>query len=166
MPRLTCLLAATAILPVSTLASAQSSAKDPEGIVRANSHPSVAGTAAAFTGKATVRPIVDASQMGQTTIGEVVFQPGARSRWHTHPGGQAITVTAGCGWTQREGGPVVRICKGDTAYVPAGVKHWHGATATTGMTQFSVTETIDGKNVNWMEPVTEGQYRAGDKAVK
>ena len=137
-----------------------------EGIVRAHSRPAVAGSPANFTGNATVRPIVDAAQMGQTTIGEVVFQPGARSRWHTHPGGQAITVTQGCGWTQRWGGPVIRICKGDTAYVPGGVKHWHGATATEGMTQFSITETSGGKNVTWLEPVTDAQYRAGDEAIK
>jgi quercetin dioxygenase-like cupin family protein len=159
-------LAAMAVLMISTAAFAQQSADDPEGIVRANSRPAVPGSPANFTGKATVRPIVDAAQMGQTTIGEVVFEPGARSRWHTHPGGQSITVTQGCGWTQRWGGPVVRICKGDTAYVSAGVKHWHGATATEGMTQFSVSETIGGKNVTWLEPVTEAQYRAGANAVK
>ena len=158
--------ATIAMLIVSTSALAQQSVKRPEGIVRANARPAVAGSSANFTGSATVRPIVDASQMGQTTIGEVVFQPGARSRWHTHPGGQAITVMQGCGWTQREGGPVVRICKGDTAYVPAGVKHWHGATSTSGMTQFSVTETIGGKNVTWLEPVTDAQYREGEVLAK
>lgn len=158
------MLATVAFLQVSS-ASAQKTAP-PEGIVRANARPAVAGSPANFTGHATVRPIVDAAQMGQTTVGEVVFQPGARSRWHTHPGGQAITVMQGCGWTQRWGGPVVRICKGDTAYVPGGVKHWHGATATEGMTQFSVSETIGGKNVTWLEPVTDEQYRAGARAVE
>lgn len=137
-----------------------------EGIVRADARPATQGSPKFFTGRATVRPIVDADQMGRTSIGEVVFQPGARSNWHTHPGGQALYVKAGCGLTQREGGPVVRICEGDTAFVPAGVRHWHGATATTAMTQFTTTESVDGKNVNWMEPVTDAQYRAGGGATR
>jgi len=159
MTRTASFFATLAMVLAATAAAAQPSANEQDGIVRADARPAVAGTSASFTGNATVRPIVDASQMGRTTIGEVVFQPGARSRWHTHPGGQAITVLQGCGWTQRAGGPVVRICKGDTAYVPAGVKHWHGATSSTGMTQFSVTETIGGRNVTWLEPVTDAQYR-------
>lgn len=166
MTRMSPIVATLAMIMISTGTLAQRSSQDPDGIVRANARPAVAGTPANFTGEASVRPIVDASQMGRTTIGEVVFHPGARSRWHTHPGGQAITVTQGCGWTQREGGPIVRICKGDTAYVPAGVKHWHGATSTTGMTQFSVTETVDGNNVTWLEPVTDAQYRLGETSAR
>ena len=75
-----------------------------------------------------------------------------------------MLVTEGCGWTQRDGGPVIRICEGDAAHVPAGVRHWHGATATTGMTHIAITEAIDGKNVDWMEPVSEAQYQAGSHA--
>jgi quercetin dioxygenase-like cupin family protein len=133
-----------------------------EGVVREHAKPAVPGPADNFSGgKVTVRPIVDASEIGHTGIGEVVFQRGARSNWHTHPGGQALYIAQGCGWTQRENGPVVKICKGDTAYVPAGVKHWHGGTATSGMTQLAITEMVDGKNVTWLEPVTDQQFAAG-----
>lgn len=159
-----------AVLTAATFASAgrtQDGPRNPVGLVRAEAKPAVPGPASNFSGgKVTVRPVVAASDIGHTGIGEVVFQPGARSNWHTHPGGQALYVTEGCGWTQRADGPVIRICKGDTAYVPAGVKHWHGATATTAMTQYSITEEVGGKNVNWMEPVTDAQYRAGAGAVE
>lgn len=142
-------------------AATPGSATAVEGVVRAGERPMGAGPAANFTGSVLVRPVVDAAQMGATTLGSVTFQPGARSNWHTHPGGQALFVTDGCGWTQREGGPVMRICKGDTAWVPHGVRHWHGATATTAMTHLSISETINGRNVNWMEPVTDAQYDQG-----
>ncbi len=164
MRRIAWIMAIAVAAAPSAATAAPAGASD--GIVRADARLAVPGSPANFTGKATVRPIVDAAQIGQTTIGEVVFQPGARSRWHTHPGGQAIYVTQGCGWTQREGGPVVRICKGDTAFVPAGIKHWHGAAAKSGMVQFSVTETIGGRTVTWLEPVTDAQYQAGATAVR
>lgn len=131
-----------------------------QGIGRAGSRPAVAGSPSNFTGRVSIRPIVTPQSPGRTTIGEVTFQPGARSYWHTHPAGQAFVVTQGCGWTQREGGPVVKICQGDTVYVPAGVKHWHGATPTTSMTHLAITETLDGKNVSWLEEVSDAQYRA------
>ncbi len=145
-------------------ASAQT-AKTDRGVVPAQSRPAMRGSATNFTGEASVRPVVDADQMGRTSLGEVTFAPGARSNWHTHPGGQAIFILEGCGWTQREGGPITKICKGDTAYVPADVKHWHGATATTGMAQLAVTEMVGGKNVTWLEPVSDGQFQAGTQAA-
>ena len=129
------------------------------GIVRADAGSAAPGPAANFIGGVSVRPIIRPNAPGRTSVSSVTFAPGARSNWHTHPAGQALVVTEGCGWTQREGGPVIRICQGDTAYVPPGVRHWHGATATTGMTHLSITETVDGRNVDWMEPVAAEQYR-------
>jgi len=108
----------------------------------------------------------DAAQIGQTTIGEVVFQPGVRSRWHAHLGGQAITVTRGCGWTRRERGPIVCICRGDTAYVPTGIKRWHGATSTKGMPRLSVTETIGRKTDTWFDPATDAQFLESEVSAK
>jgi quercetin dioxygenase-like cupin family protein len=142
------------------------SAQTVEGIVPAGSRPPMPGPSSNFTGSVSVRPVVDAKQMGSTTLGEVTFQPGARSNWHTHPGGQSLYVTKGCGWTQREGGPIVRICEGDTAFVPAGVRHWHGATAMSPMTHLSITENVGTNNVNWMEPVTDVQYGEGAKLAR
>jgi len=147
---------------ITTAAPAQAPSAD-RGVVRAGARDAAPGAANFFTGKVQVRPVVDAAQMGSTSLGEVVFSPGSRSNWHTHPGGQALYIVEGCGWTQREGGPVTKICKGDTAYVPAGVKHWHGGTASSGMTQLAVTEVVGGKNVNWLEPVSDGQFAAGQR---
>jgi quercetin dioxygenase-like cupin family protein len=146
-------------LGIGSAAAQQPGGAQEEGIVRAGSRPAMPGPAATFTGSVTVRPVVDPMPPGRTSLGIVTFQPGARSHWHTHPAGQMIHVTEGCGWTQRTGGPVVRICAGDTAFVPAGMRHWHGAAADTAMTQLAVTETVDGRNVEWQEPVTAEQYR-------
>lgn len=151
--------ALVATLGIGTALAQQPSPGNEAGIVRAASRPATPGSPDFFTGSVTVRPVVDPMAPGRTALGMVVFQPGARSNWHTHPAGQMIHVVEGCGWTQRESGPVVRICKGDTAFVPAGVRHWHGAAADSAMVQLAVTETIDGRNVDWMEPVTLEQYR-------
>jgi quercetin dioxygenase-like cupin family protein len=90
----------------------------------------------------------------------VTFEPGARTAWHTHPLGQTLIVTAGCGWVQREGGTVEEIRPGDVIWFSPGEKHWHGATPTTGMTHIAIQEQLDGKVVEWMEHVSEDQYRA------
>ena len=87
------------------------------------------------------------------------LSPGARTAWHTHPLGQTLIVTAGCGWVQREGGPVEEIRPGDVVWFSPGEKHWHGATATTGMTHTALQEALDGKVVDWMEKVSDEQYR-------
>lgn len=113
-----------------------------------------------FTGTVTLKPLAKPQPPGQASIGLVTFSPGARSHWHTHPAGQMLVVTEGCGWTQEEGAPAKRICKGDVVTVAPGVKHWHGASADTAMAQLAVTETLDGRNVDWMEPVSDAQYRA------
>jgi quercetin dioxygenase-like cupin family protein len=90
----------------------------------------------------------------------VTFEPGARTAWHTHPLGQTLIVTAGCGWVQREGGVIEEIRPGDVVWFESGEKHWHGATATTAMTHIAIAEALDGKTVDWMEHVTDTQYLA------
>jgi quercetin dioxygenase-like cupin family protein len=89
----------------------------------------------------------------------VTFEPGARTAWHTHPLGQTLIVTSGCGWVQREGGPVEEIRPGDVVWFPPGEKHWHGATPTNGMSHIAVQEKVNGSPVDWMEQVTAEQYR-------
>ena len=89
----------------------------------------------------------------------VTFEPGARTAWHTHPLGQTLIVTAGCGWVQREGGPIEEIHPGDVVSFPPGEKHWHGAAPTTAMTHIAIQEALDGKVVDWMEKVSDDQYR-------
>jgi quercetin dioxygenase-like cupin family protein len=89
----------------------------------------------------------------------VTFDPGARTAWHTHPLGQTLMITAGCGWVQSEGDPKEEICSGGVIWIPPGQKHWHGATATIGMTHIAIAERLDGKSVDWMEQVSEAQYR-------
>ena len=91
--------------------------------------------------------------------GSVTFEPGARTAWHTHPLGQTLIITAGLGWVQTEGGPIEEVRPGDVVWFPPGEKHWHGATPTTAMTHIAVQESLNGKNVDWMEKVSDEQYR-------
>ena len=112
-----------------------------------------------FTGRVRVDPLFAADADIDASGAYVTFEPGARSAWHTHPTGQHLIVTAGAGWTQEWGGPVVEIRAGDVVWCPPGIKHWHGATPSTAMTHLALTGTIDGKNVQWMEKVSDVQYR-------
>lgn len=116
------------------------------------------GPADFFTGKAWVRSLTSPTQPGQAGTALVTFEPGARSNWHTHPAGQTLYVTSGCGWTEAEGQAPQRICAGDMVYVKPGVRHWHGATASETMTHVAITESLDGKNVVWLEPVSDADY--------
>jgi quercetin dioxygenase-like cupin family protein len=100
------------------------------------------------------------------TSGLVTFAPGARSAWHTHPAGQLLIVTSGTGWVQEEGGEKREIKPGDVIWTPPGVKHWHGATATTSMGHIAITSVVDGKNVDWAEKVSDEQYRSGSPATR
>jgi len=95
----------------------------------------------------------------RTSGGKVTFEPGARSAWHTHPLGQILIVTDGTGWIQQWGGPIEEIRKGDVIWIPPGVKHWHGATPSIAMTHIAIQEQLNGKAVEWMEKVTDEQYR-------
>src|SRR5829696_7611191 len=91
--------------------------------------------------------------------GHVTFDPGARNAWHTHPLGQTLIVTSGLGWVRAEGGPIEEIRPGDVVWFPPGLKHWNGATPTTAMTHIAITEFQNGKNVDWLDKVSDEQYR-------
>jgi len=130
-------------------------------IKRAGSQASQKGSADWFTGTVRIDPLFQAADPGRVSGGMVTFEPGARTAWHTHPVGQTLIITAGAGWVQTEGGPVEHVRPGDIVWFPPGERHWHGATATTAMTHIAITETLGGRNVDWMERVTDEQYRAG-----
>jgi quercetin dioxygenase-like cupin family protein len=112
-----------------------------------------------FTGAVQVLELFPADDPSRTSGGKVTFEPGARSAWHTHPLGQILIVTDGTGWVQQWGGPIQEIRKGDVVRIPPGVKHWHGATPTTTMTHIAIQEQLNGKAVEWMEKVSDEQYR-------
>jgi quercetin dioxygenase-like cupin family protein len=128
-------------------------------IKRSGSQPSKHGPADWFTGAVRIDPLVEPQAPARAVANSVTFEPGARTAWHTHPLGQTLIVTAGCGWTQRWGEPREEIRPGDIVWIPPGEKHWHGATATTAMTHIAVQEKQDGKAVEWMEQVSDEQYR-------
>ncbi len=128
-------------------------------IRRSGSRPSGTGPTDYFTGTVRIDPLWDAVAPARVVIASVSFEPGARTAWHTHPLGQTILVTAGCGWAQIDGGPVEEIRPGDVVWFPPHVKHWHGATPTSAMTHTAVQEKLDGKTADWLEPVTDEQYR-------
>src|SRR5947209_968200 len=128
-------------------------------IKRNGSRPSQKGSPDWFTGSVRVDPLFQAPEPGRASAGQVTFEPGARTAWHTHPLGQTLIVAAGLGWVQREGGPIEEIRAGDVVWFPPGLKHWHGATLSTGMTHIAVQESLDGKNVDWLEKVSDEQYR-------
>ncbi len=130
-------------------------------ITRAGTQASVKGLAEWFTGSVRVDALFMAPAPAAAQGASVTFEPGARTVWHTHPLGQTLIVMAGSGWVQRDGGPVEKVRPGDVVWFAPGEKHWHGATATTGLTHIAVQERQDGKVVDWMEPVTEEQYSAG-----
>jgi quercetin dioxygenase-like cupin family protein len=129
-------------------------------ILRAGSRASVRGPADWFSGTVRVDPLFGPDP-DRVAGALVTFEPGARTAWHTHPLGQTLVVTAGCGLVQREGGTIEQIRPGDVVWFPAGEKHWHGATATTAMSHIAVTEKLNGSLVDWLEPVNDAQY-AGD----
>jgi quercetin dioxygenase-like cupin family protein len=128
-------------------------------IKRVGSQPSGKGSADYFTGAVRIDPLVSAPAPARVVAAAVTFEPGARTAWHTHPLGQNLIVIAGSGWTQRWGGPVEEIKPGDVIWIPPGEKHWHGATSAMGMTHIAMQEQIDGKAVEWLEQVSEEQYR-------
>jgi quercetin dioxygenase-like cupin family protein len=125
---------------------------------RVGSMPSTKGPEACFTGQVRIEMLSVPPAPARTSCGSVTFEPGARSAWHTHPLGQTLIVTSGCGWTQCEGEAKVEIRAGDVIWCPPGHKHWHGATATTAMTHIAITEALDGVAVTWLEKVTEEEY--------
>jgi quercetin dioxygenase-like cupin family protein len=129
-------------------------------IKRNGSQPSGKGPADYFTGAVRVDPLFQAPDPARAIGASVAFEPGARTAWHTHPLGQTLIVTAGCGRAQCEGGPVEEIRPGDVVWFPPGEKHWHGAAPTTAMTHIAIQEALNGKVVDRMEKVSDAQYRA------
>jgi quercetin dioxygenase-like cupin family protein len=130
-------------------------------IKRADSQSSSIGSSDWFTGTVRIDPLFEAPEPARVRGASVTFEPGARTAWHTHPLGQTLIVTSGLGWAQHEGGAVAEIRPGDVVWFPPGEKHWHGASPTTAMTHIAIQEASDGKVVEWMEHVTDEQYRRG-----
>ena len=131
---------------------------------RVGSQPSIKAPEAFFTGTVRMDPLNAPPSPARVSVVSVTFEPGARSAWHTHPLGQTLIVTAGCGWTQCEGEPIGEIRAGDVIWCPPDHKHWHGASATTAMTHIGVQEALDGVSVVWMEKVTDEEYNVGPPA--
>ena len=128
-------------------------------ITRAGSQPSGKGPGDWFTGDVRIDSLFQAADPARVAGATVTFEPGARTAWHTHPLGQTLIVTSGVGRAQRWGGPIEDIRPGDVVWFAPSEKHWHGASPTTAMTHLAVHESLDGKNVDWMEHVTDEQYR-------
>jgi len=128
-------------------------------IKRIGSRPSQKGSEDWFTGAVRIDPLFQAREPARTGAAQVTFEPGARTAWHTHPLGQTLIVTAGLGWLQREDGPIEEMRPGDVVWFPPGLRHWHGASLTTAMTHIAIQESIGGKAVDWMEKVSDAQYR-------
>lgn len=129
-------------------------------IIRAGSRPSGKGPADWFTGTVRVDPLFNPFDAARAQSARVTFEPGARTHWHTHPLGQSLVVTEGVGRCQRAGGPVEEIRPGDVVWFPPREKHWHGAAPETAMTHIAVQEGVDGKYVDWLEPVSDADYGA------
>lgn len=128
---------------------------------RCGSQVSMKGPEDWFTGNVRIDPLFSAEEPARSSGASVTFEPGARSAWHTHPLGQVLIVTSGCGWTQCWGEPIVEIRAGDVVRCPPGHKHWHGATPTTSMTHIAIQEVLDGSAVDWLKKVTDEQYLPG-----
>ena len=127
-------------------------------IKRNGSEPSKKGPDDWFTGTVRIDPLFQPSAPARASAASVTFEPGARTAWHTHPLGQTLIVTAGCGQAQRWGGQIEEIRPGDVVWFAPGEKHWHGAAPATAMTHIAIAEVLDGKVVDWMEHVTDEQY--------
>lgn len=123
--------------------------------------PSMQGPDEWFTGTVRIDPLFTAPDPAFVAGASVTFEPGARTAWHTHPLGQTLIVTSGCGWVKREGGPIEDIHPGDVVWFAPGEKHWHGAVPTTAMSHIAIQEKLHGKVVDWMEKVSDEQYRKG-----
>jgi quercetin dioxygenase-like cupin family protein len=132
-------------------------------IKRVGSRPSGKGSSDYFTGAVRIDPLNQPVEPARAGCALVTFEPGARTAWHTHPLGQTLVVTVGCGWVQRDGAPIEMIRPGDVVWFPPGEKHWHGATATTALSHIAIQEATNGSPVTWMEKVSDDEYQAGPK---
>ena len=149
---------ARAALAGATAAIRKETTMDME-IRRSGAQASRKGPAEWFTGTVRIDPLFAAPEPARVSGGMVTFEPGARTAWHTHPLGQTLLIVSGLGWVQHEGGPVEEVRPGDVVWFPPGLKHWHGASATNAMTHIAIQESLDGKNVDWLEKVRDEQYR-------
>jgi quercetin dioxygenase-like cupin family protein len=140
-------------------AAAQEARRPSMQITRNGTQAARKGPADWFTGAVRVDPLFQASDPARMSGANVTFEPGARTAWHSHPLGQTLIITSGLGWVQSEGGPVEEVRPGDIVWFPPGVKHWHGATPATAMTHIAVLEALNGKNTDWLEQVSDAQYR-------
>lgn len=163
------LLRCTACTTVALTGAAHAQAQAPaphaaasatQQVTPAGSQPSAVGPAQFFSGRVRVDPVWPADPHINASGGLVTFEPGARSAWHTHPAGQRLWVVSGVGYTQEWGKPIQLIRAGDVVWCPPGVKHWHGAAPTAAMSHLAVTGTVGGKNVEWMEKISDEQYNA------
>ena len=127
-------------------------------LAREGSHPSDRGPADRFTGTVRIDPLFTALAGSRAAANTVTFEPGARTAWHTHPLGQMLVVTAGCGRVQREGGPITEVRPFDVVRFAPGEKHWHGATPSTAMTHIAIQETVEGQAVEWLAHVSDDEY--------
>jgi quercetin dioxygenase-like cupin family protein len=127
-------------------------------ITRGCSHPSNEGPDEYFTGSVRIDPLFDSQDEARAAAVSVTFEPGARTAWHTHPLGQRLIVTSGCGLVQRDGGEIKQIRAGDVVWFPPGEKHWHGATPDKAMTHIAIHEERDGEAITWLEHVSDEQY--------
>lgn len=148
------------LIPLITLSSVAQAQTPLATLSRAGSQQAQDGPADYFTGEVRIQPLFSPADDIPASGGYVTFAPGARSAWHTHPAGQRLIVTAGTGLTQQEGQPVQVIRVGDVVVCPPGVKHWHGAAPDSAMTHLAITGVSDGKNVEWMEKVSDEHYHA------
>jgi quercetin dioxygenase-like cupin family protein len=128
--------------------------------------PAQDGSEQYFSGRVQIRPLFSASEPARMSCGCVTFDPCARSAWHTHPLGQTLIVMSGRGFVQSWGGSVREIRAGDVIWTPPGEKHWHGAAPDSSMTHIAIQEALDGKNVDWMEKVTDDEYRKVKQGAK
>ena len=133
-------------------------------IKRSGSRPSGTGPADYFTGSVRVDPLFEAPAPARGFGANVTFEPGARTAWHTHPLGQTLIVTSGCGLVQTWGGPARQIRPGDVVLFPPGEKHWHGAMPAVAMAHIAIVEALDGKSADWLEKVSDDQYQAAAKS--
>lgn len=159
MIRLSASIIVTAMLCVSLAAPAVADDSHAITIAHGRSQQSVLGGSQRFAGSVRIEPLIQSTSPSRLSGGMVTFEPGARTTWHTHPLGQTLIVMSGTGWIQQWGRARREIVVGDVVSIPAGVKHWHGATSTAGMTHIALQEALDGKNADWLEQVTDEQFR-------
>ncbi len=159
-------LSATFIVLGAAAAVAATAGKPQLTVMRVGSRPLIEGPAANFTGKATIDRQVRPDDSQRTMGSHVSFEPGARTAWHTHPLGQTLIVTSGCGWVQVEGGKKEEIRPGDVIWTPANVRHWHGAQPDSAMSHYAIVEPLNGSSAEWMEKVSDETYGPKDATCK